>query len=66
MEIIDYNPKMVVKNLDAMPRGVGARYLEILIAHNGDYVAYAWRRKIPAEIRYNHAIIDTGYSGSKR
>lgn len=42
-----YNYKgLVIKNLDAMPRRLGAKYLEVLEAHNGDLVAYKWRRNL--------------------
>ena len=57
MEIIDFDRNMTIKNLEAMPRGTGAKYIEILVAHNGDFVFYKVRRTVPKEIPYDHKII---------
>ncbi len=44
---IDYGPEVRITNLDALPRGTGARYLIVLESpYAGVYVAKActWRR----------------------
>lgn len=48
-EIILYTRETKVANLDAMPRGLGLRYLEVIRDHTGaGYIAQQWRKKLPA------------------
>ena len=42
---IPYDPKMKIANLDQLPKGSGARYLEIVDGPDGRLVAKQWRRK---------------------
>ena len=39
-----------VRNLESLPRGTGARYLECITTHHDDSILIAkqWRRKPPA------------------
>jgi len=54
MMIIPYSKELDVRNIEAMPRGVGARYLEVIRGQGDEYVAKQWRRK-PVE---NAILID--------
>ena len=49
MEIITYSKNLRITNLDSLPKGTGARYLECIAAHEvgGPLIASAWRRSIP-------------------
>ena len=49
MTIIRYTPLVVIKNAGALPAGLGAKYLECIVSHNGDLVAKQWRRTVPAK-----------------
>jgi hypothetical protein len=45
--IIDNSPELKVKNLEELPHGTGAAYLEVIESHiPGEYIAAAWRRKV--------------------
>ena len=37
------------KNLDALPKGTGCRFLVVIEGERGDLVAKEWKRKKPAE-----------------
>ena len=42
--IIDYHPHMIVRNLDQLPRGTGAKYLEVIEGqYPREYIAKQWR-----------------------
>lgn len=56
--IVKYNRSMRITNLESLPAGTGAKYLYCLIAHNGDYIAHSWKRKIPAKIESGYILID--------
>lgn len=46
--IIIISPKIVIRNLESLSRGTGARYLEVIESHiEGEYVAKCWRRMLP-------------------
>jgi hypothetical protein len=49
MEIIPSKSAPAVTNLEQLPRGTGARYLECTRAHRADLplIARRWRRSIP-------------------
>ena len=57
--IIDYDKNSVkVVNLAALPAGTGARYLlAIESPYPGEYVAKAWKRKMPASTGRGEVII---------
>jgi len=46
VKVIDNNKELVVTNLDQLPRGTGAKYLEVIESHCGTYIAKQWRRKL--------------------
>lgn len=43
-----YTPALDIRNLDSLPRGTGARYLECVRGPHGELVAKCWRRVAPA------------------
>lgn len=47
--VVKFERTMRVTNLGAMARGTGARYLEVIEGESGEYIAKAWRRKLPAK-----------------
>ena len=49
---IRYTPQLVIGNLDHLPRGVGAKYLEVMQDHTGAYLAVQWRRKPICALRH--------------
>ena len=46
--VILYTPDLDIRNLDALPRGRGLPYLEVIRGEDGALVAKRWRRKPPA------------------
>ena len=47
INIIKYNSDMDIRNLEQLPKGVGAKYLEVITSHiPGVYIAAQWRRKL--------------------
>jgi len=57
ISVIKYHKDMVIKNVESLPHGLNTKYLEVMISHNNDLVAYAWRRKIPKNIPGDHKLI---------
>ncbi|HDO36184.1 MAG TPA: hypothetical protein ENH07_07825 [Nitrospirae bacterium] len=45
IEIIPYTKDLDIRNIDALPRGTGARYIEVVKGVDGALVAKQWRRK---------------------
>jgi hypothetical protein len=41
---IPYSRDLKITNLDQLPRGIGARYLEVIRGENGTLIAKRWRR----------------------
>ena len=47
MKVIQYNKDLLITNLDQLPHGVGAKYLEVLPDNiHGVLIAKQWRRVI--------------------
>jgi hypothetical protein len=45
-KIIPYSPTLKITNLEQLPRGLNAPYLEVIESHIPDvYIAKQWRRK---------------------
>ncbi len=57
-EIIKNSKELVITNTQQLPHGTGAKYLEAMTAHNGDFVAIRWRRKIVDSIPADHVLIE--------
>jgi len=60
----DYRPYSVgyncnydhrIKNTESLPAGTGCKFLECMIAHNGDFIAHSWHRRSP-EPRYGYMV----------
>jgi len=58
MTIIKYTPDLVIRNVDQLPKGGGCKYLEVVPARDGAYIAKQWRRKIPAVIEFDSLFIE--------
>jgi hypothetical protein len=60
--IIDYDRETItIRNLDALPRGLGASLLLVVESpYAGEYVAKRWLRKMPATTERCHAVIRFG------
>lgn len=39
----------IIRNIDALPRGTGARYLECITSRDGILIAKAWRVTVPPD-----------------
>ncbi len=53
--MLQYSPKLPIRNLEQLPQGRGARYLEVMPGDCGDLVAVRWRRK--AVCGPNHQLV---------
>jgi hypothetical protein len=62
MQIIQSSPRIRVTNLDHLPRGTGAKYLEVLTPHQDGlaFIAIKWRRKLPEALPNGRALIRFG------
>jgi hypothetical protein len=45
--VIAYQPDLVISNLDELPRGTRARYLECMRGPGETLIAKCWHRSIP-------------------
>ena len=57
MNVVRYNPGIQITNTDQLPRGTGAKYLEVLVPTVGPLVAVQWRRTKPRTIPKGRALI---------
>jgi len=57
MKIIQAKDAPALKNIESLPRGTGAKYMETMTAHNGDLVALCWRRKLPISAKPDRIFI---------
>lgn len=55
---IKYNKSMQITNIETLPHGLRCRYLLVLIALNGSYIAHSWKRVAPKTIPTGYALID--------
>ena len=56
MKIVEYNPGMKIVNTAQLPKGTGAKYLEVL--DDGEsLIAVKWLRKQPDKLEKNHWLI---------
>lgn len=56
--IVRYSPEMAITNMGILPAGTGAKYLEVMEAHNGTYIAVQWRRTLPKTIGKGRLLIE--------
>lgn len=54
--IIPYSKDLKITNLDALPKGSGAGYLEVIQGEGGTYIAKQWRKN--PERRYDALLIE--------
>lgn len=45
MKIIKYTQTLDVRNIDLLPAGTGAKYLEVIRGQKQEYIAKQWKRK---------------------
>ena len=58
MHVIDHNPGMRIVNIDQLPRGTGAKYLEVFEDDRHDVlVAVVWRRTKPRALQAGRHLI---------
>jgi len=58
MTIIPYTPKTIIRNTEQLARGTGCRFLLVTPSHiPGEYIAIAWKRKLPTTIPHDRVII---------
>ena len=49
MKIETYRPTMVIRNVEQLPRGAGAKYLEVMEGEGTAIIAIKWRTKPPQD-----------------
>jgi hypothetical protein len=62
MEAVPYNPGMQITNTQKLPKGTGAKYLEVMEPHEPGLplIAVAWRRTKPKSLPRRHRLISFG------
>lgn len=61
MTVLPYSREMRIANTDQLPRGTGARYLEVsTAAPEGWLLAVQWRRTKPRTLAAGRALIQFG------
>ena len=59
MKVIKYHRNLVITNLGQLPRGVGAKYLEVLPDNiHGVLIAVKWKRVIPKQYDNQFALVE--------
>lgn len=58
MSVVNFNRDMVIRNVESLPGGLGARFLLVINGENGEYVAKGWKRKAPAKMEKYETLID--------
>ena len=70
MRILKYNKTMKIENLNSLRPGLGAKYLQCSTHFHGEiisgeavesFIAFSWRRKLPAGIPSWHVLIEFKY-----
>lgn len=50
MTIINYTPQLVIKNIQSLSAGTGAKFLSCITSHvPGELIAKAWSRSMPKQ-----------------
>lgn len=60
IKTMQYNPGMRITNLDQLPNGTGAKYLEVLDNGSGPFIAVRWKNVQPKTLPKNHFLIRFG------
>jgi hypothetical protein len=59
MKRIKYNRNLIITNLDQLPRGTGAKYLEVRPDNiHGVLIAVQWRRVVPKQFSSQFALVE--------
>jgi hypothetical protein len=60
MMTVQYNPGMQITNTSQLPRGTGAKYLEVVEPHETDMplIAVQWRRTKPKSLPKRHHLVE--------
>ena len=56
--IIPYTPQLVIRNVESLAKGTGARYLLAIQGQGDELVAKQWKRTIPQKMAANEVLID--------
>ncbi len=46
-KIIKYSRNLDIRNVNSLPKGTGAKYLEVIHGQKDEFVAKRWKRKLP-------------------
>jgi len=55
--IIEYNNKLDIRNIQALPKGTGANFLIAIRGKGSDFVAKKWSRVMPSKLEYGEVVI---------
>ena len=58
--IIKYTAELDIRNVDSLPAGTGAKYVEVIRGLDGAMIAKQWRRKIPTNAKSDQMFIAFG------
>lgn len=60
MTVIPYNPGMQIANISHLPKGTGAKYLEVMEPHAAGLplIAVQWRRVKPRSLEKRRYLIE--------
>lgn len=58
MKMIRYNSGMQIANTNQLPRGTGAKYLEVIDTGDGPLVAVQWRSVKPKTLAVRRALVE--------
>ena len=54
---IAYNRSLDIRNTDALPKGLGCKYLLCIQGPGGVLIAKAWKRKAPARLLAGEVLV---------
>ena len=57
MAKVKYAKGMRIANTGQLARGTGGKYLEVMTAHDGSFIAIQWRRVEPANLAQGRTLI---------
>jgi len=55
--VIEYDTSLDIRNIEHLPRGTGAKYLEVIAGQGDEYVAVQWRRRNHNGIPSSHTLV---------
>lgn len=65
--VIDYNPGMQIANVNQLPAGTGANYLEVMEPHEDGLplIAVQWRQTKPKSLPKRHHLVEFKRRGGR-